>query len=78
VKNSPRLFTSIQAVFKYLFSSSSCLFSTCPLIGRCRAFESTKLYREVKLRGAIVQNKQLLLLPGEEIVDQVPSLALLF
>ena len=42
VKNSPRLFTTIQSVFK--------------------SYESTKLYRDLKLRGAIIGNKELCLL----------------
>lgn len=51
VRNSPRLFTTIQAVFK--------------------AYESTKLYRDLKLRGAIIQNKELCLLPLEEIYERI-------
>jgi len=47
VKNSPRLFTSFQAVI--------------------RSYETTKMYRELKLRGAIIQDKQLIMLPQEEI-----------
>jgi Bardet-Biedl syndrome 5 protein len=51
VKNSPRLFTTIQAVV--------------------RAYETTKLYRDLKLRGAIIRDKQLLLLPDEEVYTKV-------
>ena len=51
VKNSPRLFTTVQAVFK--------------------SYESTKLYRDLKLRGAIIGNKELCLLPREQIYDRV-------
>ena len=40
VKASPRLFTTVQAVF--------------------RAYETTKLYRDLKLRGAIIKDKQVL------------------
>jgi len=50
VKNSPRLFTTIQAVFK--------------------SYETTTLYRELKLRGAIINNKQLCLLRSERVIDQ--------
>jgi Bardet-Biedl syndrome 5 protein len=50
VKGSPRLFTTIQAVYK--------------------AFNSTRLYRDLKLRGAIVKAHKLLLLPDEEICSQ--------
>jgi len=45
VKNSPRLFTSFQAVI--------------------RSYETTKLYRDLKLRCAIIQEKQLMMLPHE-------------
>merc|ERR1712085_29130 len=50
VKNSPRLFTTVQAVYK--------------------SYESTKLYRDLKLRGAIVANKELCLLPKESVYEQ--------
>lgn len=51
VKNSPRLFTTVQAVFK--------------------AYESTKLYRDLKLRGAIIGNKELCLLPQEQVYEKI-------
>lgn len=51
VKNSPRLFTTIQAV--------------------CRAYETSKLYRDLKLRGAIIRDKTLILLPEEEVFSKV-------
>jgi len=51
VKNSPRLFTTVQAVL--------------------RAYESTKLYRELKLRGSVVRDSKLLMLPREELVSKV-------
>ena len=47
VKDSPRLFTSFQAVI--------------------RSYETTKMYRDLKLRGAIVQDKQVMILPKEQI-----------
>eukprot|EP00347_Sterkiella_histriomuscorum_P021470 403333868 len=50
VKNSPRLFTSFQAVI--------------------RSYETTKLYRDLKLRGAIIQDKQVILLPKEQIISK--------
>jgi Bardet-Biedl syndrome 5 protein len=53
VKNSPRLFTTIQAV--------------------CRAYETSKLYRDLKLRGAIIRDKSLILLPDEEVYSKVPG-----
>lgn len=51
VKNTPRLFTTVQAVF--------------------RSYETTKLYRDLKLRAAIIRNKDLILLPKEEIINNV-------
>jgi Bardet-Biedl syndrome 5 protein len=51
VKNSPRLFTTAQAIYK--------------------SYESTRLYRDLKLRGAILHDKQLMLLPGESVVNKI-------
>lgn len=51
VKNSPRLFTTVQAVY--------------------RSYETTKLYRDLKLRGAIIKEKQLIMLPDEDIINKV-------
>jgi len=51
VKASPRLFTTVQTVF--------------------RAFETSKLYRDLKLRGAAVREGRLNQLPDEEIVRKV-------
>lgn len=46
VKNSPRLFTTVQAVL--------------------RAYDTTKLYRDLRLRGAIVEDNEIKLLPNEQ------------
>jgi Bardet-Biedl syndrome 5 protein len=51
VKASPRLFTTVQAVF--------------------RAYETTKLYRDLKLRGAIIKEKTLILLPNEQVYNKI-------
>jgi len=51
VKNSPRLFTTVQAVM--------------------RAYETSKLYRDLKLRGSILKDGELLLLPYEQIYTKV-------
>lgn len=51
VRNSPRLFTTIQAVF--------------------RAYDTTRLYRDLKLRGAIIQDMELKLLPQEQVFSRV-------
>ena len=49
VRGSPRLFTTMQAVYK--------------------AYDTSRLYRELKLRGAIIKDGALELLPREEIVS---------
>jgi len=51
VKNSPRLFTTVQAVFK--------------------SYETTKLYRDLKLRGAIIRDKELVMLPHEQVYERI-------
>ena len=45
------------------------LFTT--VIAVHRAYETSKLYRDLKLRGALIQNKQLRLLPQEQVYDKV-------
>merc|ERR1712187_877042 len=51
VKHSPRLFTTVQAVF--------------------RSYETTKLYRDLKLRGAIIREKELVMLPHEQVYEKI-------
>mmetsp|Transcript_7758 Transcript_7758/g.12410 ORF Transcript_7758/g.12410 Transcript_7758/m.12410 type:complete len:343 (+) Transcript_7758:83-1111(+) len=51
VRNSPRLFTTVQAVY--------------------RAYETSRLYRDLKLRGAIIRDRQLILLPQEQVYNKV-------
>lgn len=51
VKNSPRLFTTVQSVL--------------------RAYETSKLYRDLKLRGSIVKDGELVLLPQEQIFAKI-------
>jgi len=43
----------------------------------CRAYETTKLYRDLKLRGAIIKDKQLILLPHEQVYSKVRCATLL-
>jgi len=54
VKSSPRLFTSVQAIY--------------------RSYDTTKLYRDLKLRGAIIKDKELVRLPQEQIYEQIPGI----
>lgn len=44
----------------------------------CRAYETSKIYREVKLRGALLENKQLKLLPQEQTYNTVSYNLLLY
>jgi len=53
VRQSPRLFTTVQAVY--------------------RAYDTSRLYRDLKLRGAIIKNKGLILLPNEQMYNKVPG-----
>ncbi len=53
MKNSPRLFTTIQTVN--------------------RSYETSRLYRDLKLRCAIVKDNQLQLLPDETVYSKVPD-----
>ena len=53
VKNSPRLFTTAQAVM--------------------RAYETSKLYRDLKLRGLVVKEGDLILLPDEQVYSKIPG-----
>lgn len=61
--------TRFEFIFTCLVPGSPRLFTT--VISVHRAYETTKLYRDLKLRGAIIQNKTLKLLPLEQVYDQV-------
>ena len=51
VRQSPRLFTTVQAVY--------------------RAYDTSRLFRDLKLRGAIIKNGGLLMLPNEQLYNKV-------
>lgn len=51
VKNSPRLFTTVQAVM--------------------RAYETSNMYRELKLRGSILKDGEVMLLPLEKVFNKL-------
>jgi Bardet-Biedl syndrome 5 protein len=53
VRQSPRLFTTVQAVY--------------------RAYDTSRLFRDLKLRGAIIKDKALILLPNEQLYNKVPG-----
>ena len=39
-----------------------------------RAYETSKLYRDLKLRSSIIRDGQLMLLPGEEVVNTIQGI----
>ncbi|XP_022080045.1 Bardet-Biedl syndrome 5 protein homolog [Acanthaster planci] len=61
--------TRFEFIFTSLVPGSPRLFTT--IISVHRAYETSKLYRDLKLRGAIVHNKNLRLLPLEQVYDKV-------
>eukprot|EP00795_Rhopilema_esculentum_P014110 gene14110-5101_t len=61
--------TRFEFIFTSLVPGSLRLFST--VLAVFRAYETTKMYRELKLRGALIYNKQLRLLPLEQVYDKV-------
>eukprot|EP00921_Rhytidocystis_pertsovi_P014552 GHVQ01023510.1.p1 GENE.GHVQ01023510.1~~GHVQ01023510.1.p1 ORF type:complete len:338 (+),score=27.53 GHVQ01023510.1:103-1116(+) len=61
--------TRFEFVFHTLVRSCSRLFGSVQAVHR--AYDTTRLYREVKLRGAIVKERELMLLPLEDIYDRV-------
>lgn len=61
--------TRFEFIFTYLIPGSPRLFTTFMAVHR--AYETSKLYRDLKLRGAVVENKQLRLLPLEQVYDKV-------
>ncbi|XP_046847107.1 Bardet-Biedl syndrome 5 protein-like isoform X1 [Xenia sp. Carnegie-2017] len=61
--------TRFEFIFTNLVSGSPRLFST--VMSVYRAYESSKLYRDLKLRGALIENKQLRVLPMEQVYDKI-------
>lgn len=59
--------------YEFIFTNSSAenyqLYST--ILNVHRAYETSKIYREVKLRGALLENKQLKLLPQEQTYNTI-------
>ena len=58
-----------EFIFTSLVRKSPRLFTTAQAV--FRAYETTRLYRDLKLRGALLQNKNLVLLPLEKIYEKV-------
>jgi Bardet-Biedl syndrome 5 protein len=57
-----------EFVFTYSSKNSPRMFTTAQTV--IKAYQSTKLYRELKLRGSFLKNRKVLLLP-DEILDEV-------
>jgi len=62
--------------FEFIFSSSykdsQRLNSTFQAVRR--SYETTKMYRDLKMRGAIIQDRNLILLPQEKIVNKYSNI----
>lgn len=58
-----------EFIFTNLVPGSSRLFTS--VIAVHRAYETSKLYRDLKLRGALIDNKTLRLLPQEQVYSKV-------
>lgn len=58
-----------EFIFTHLDKHSPRLFTTVQAV--YRSYETTKLYRDLKLRGAIIKEKQLIMLPDEDIYNKV-------
>ncbi|XP_002734271.1 BBSome complex member BBS5-like [Saccoglossus kowalevskii] len=61
--------TRFEFIFTNLVPGSPRLFTS--VISVHRAYETSKMYRDLKLRGALINNKQLKLLPQEQVYDQI-------
>ncbi|GFR91599.1 Bardet-Biedl syndrome 5 protein homolog [Elysia marginata] len=61
--------TRFEFIFTNLVPGSPRLFTS--IISVQKAYETSKLYRDLKLRGALIKDKQVRLLPQEQIYDQV-------
>jgi len=61
--------STYQFIFTSLVKNSPRLFTTARAI--YRSYETTKLYRDLKLRGAIIKDKNLILLPQEDVYNKI-------
>ncbi|XP_050293755.1 Bardet-Biedl syndrome 5 protein homolog [Anthonomus grandis grandis] len=61
--------TRYEFIFTSLIQGNSRLFTS--VVGVHKAYNSSKLYRELKLRGGVVHNKQLKILPLEQVISSV-------
>ncbi|XP_075286980.1 BBSome complex member BBS5 isoform X3 [Opisthocomus hoazin] len=61
--------TRFEFIFTNVVPGSPRLFTS--VIAVHRAYETSKMYRDLKLRSALIQNKQLRLLPQEQIYNKI-------
>ncbi|XP_015421246.1 PREDICTED: Bardet-Biedl syndrome 5 protein isoform X5 [Myotis davidii] len=61
--------TRFEFIFTNLIPGSPRLFTS--VIAVHRAYETSKMYRDFKLRSALIQNKELRLLPQEHVYDKI-------
>ena len=63
--------TKVKAPYLHQLCTISWLTFSSLFLFPLRAYESSKLYRDLKLRGALIENKQLRILPLEQVYDKV-------
>ncbi|KAI0210261.1 Bardet-Biedl syndrome-like protein 5 [Lamellibrachia satsuma] len=61
--------TRFEFIFTNLIPGSPRLFTT--VIAVHRAYDTSKIYRELKLRSALIHNKELRLLPQEQLYNKI-------
>ncbi|KAK0051689.1 Bardet-Biedl syndrome 5 protein [Biomphalaria pfeifferi] len=61
--------TRFEFIFTNLVPGSPRLFNS--IMSVYRAYDTSKLYRDLKLRGALIKDKQVRLLPQEQVYDKV-------
>uniref|UniRef100_F7CKZ1 BBSome complex member BBS5 n=1 Tax=Monodelphis domestica TaxID=13616 RepID=F7CKZ1_MONDO len=61
--------TRFEFIFTNVVPGNPRLFTS--VISVHRAYETSKMYRDFKLRSALIQNKQLKLLPQEQVYDKI-------
>ena len=49
----------------------TCMISIASLLIPFRAYETSKLYRDLKLRGSIIRDNELILLPQEQVYTKI-------
>jgi Bardet-Biedl syndrome 5 protein len=71
ISSSPRLFTTVQVGSSCASGSQLHYFPPISQGGMqavFRAYDTSKLYRDLKLRGAVIRDKELIQLPSEQVI----------